>query len=76
VQWLALTLSCQSHAWLDTADLIGTASLAQIRDLNACWQVTHASSLFWLVALGTADVAAEPPPELTCLARVLDGVVR
>ena len=53
---MALALSwLNPHAWLDTAVLIGTASLAYGRPNNAVFgQGAAAGSLLWFALLGTA----------------------
>lgn len=63
---LALALSwLNPHAWLDTAVLIGTASLAYARPENAVFGLGAAiGSLLWFTSLGVA---------LWCVGRRLDS---
>ena len=63
---LALALSwLNPHAWLDTAVLIGAASLAYAQPDNAVFGLgAAAGSLLWFAALGTA---------MLCLGRRLDS---
>ena len=64
------------HAWLDTAVLIGTASLAYARPDNAVFGVgAAAGSAVWFVALGGAMALLGRRMRSPGLWRALDGLV-
>lgn len=74
---LALTLSwLNPHAWLDTAVLIGTASLAYARPDNAVFGLgAAAGSALWFVALGLAMWSLGSRLKAPWVWRALDGLV-
>lgn len=74
---MALALSwLNPHAWLDTAVLIGTASLAYSRPDNAVFGLgAAAGSLLWFSALGLAMWLLGRRLNSPLFWRVLDGVV-
>ena len=74
---MALALSwLNPHAWLDTAVLIGTASLAYSRPDNAVFGLgAAAGSLVWFSALGLAMWLLGRRLNSPLVWRVLDGVV-
>lgn len=74
---MALALSwLNPHAWLDTAVLIGTASLAYSRPDNAVFGLgAAAGSLVWFSALGLAMWLLGRRLNSPLFWRVLDGVV-
>ncbi len=64
------------HAWLDTAVLIGTASLAYARPDNAVFGLGAATgSMVWFVALGGAMALLGRRMRSPSLWRALDGLV-
>lgn len=64
------------HAWLDTAVVIGTASLAYARPDNAVFGLGAATgSLLWFVALGLAMVQLGQRLNSPLIWRALDGLV-
>ena len=73
----ALALSwLNPHAWLDTAVLIGTASLAYARPANAVFGIGAATgSLVWFVVLGEAMALLGRRMRSPGLWRALDGLV-
>lgn len=73
----ALALSwLNPHAWLDTAVLIGTASLAYARPDNAVFGLgAAAGSMLWFVLLGLAMAKLGERMRGPGLWRALDGVV-
>ena len=73
----ALTLSwLNPHAWLDTAVLIGTASLAYARPDNAVFGLgAAAGSLLWFVLLGLVMAKLGEHLRGPSVWRVLDAVV-
>ena len=73
----ALALSwLNPHAWLDTAVLIGTASLAYARPANAVFGIGAATgSLVWFVVLGGAMALLGRRMRSPGLWRALDGLV-
>lgn len=74
---LALALSwLNPHAWLDTAVVIGTASLAYARPDNAVFGLgAAAGSLLWFVVLGLAMLQLGRRLNSPIIWRALDGVV-
>ena len=74
---LALALSwLNPHAWLDTAVVIGTASLAYAQPENAVFGLgAAAGSLLWFVALGLAMVQLGQRLNSPVIWRALDGLV-
>lgn len=74
---LALALSwLNPHAWLDTAVLIGAASLAYARPDNAVFGLgAAAGSLLWFGALGSAMLCVGPRLNSPHLWRTLDALV-
>ena len=74
---LALALSwLNPHAWLDTAVVIGTASLAYAQPENTVFGLgAAAGSLLWFVALGIAMVQIGPRLNSPLVWRALDGLV-
>ena len=74
---LALALSwLNPHAWLDTAVVIGTASLAYARPDNAVFGLgAAAGSLLWFVVLGLAMLQLGRRLNSPVIWRALDGVV-
>ena len=74
---LALAMSwLNPHAWLDTAVLIGTASLAYARPDNAVFGLGAATgSLLWFSALGLAMWSLGGRLNAPWVWRVLDGLV-
>lgn len=74
---LALALSwLNPHAWLDTAIVIGTASLAYARPDNAVFGLgAAAGSLLWFVVLGLAMVQLGRRLSSPVIWRALDGIV-
>ena len=74
---LALAMSwLNPHAWLDTAVLMGTASLAYARPDNAVFGLgAAAGSLLWFVALGLAMWSLGSRLTAPWVWRALDGLV-
>ena len=74
---LALAMSwLNPHAWLDTAVLMGTASLAYARPDNAVFGLgAAAGSLLWFVALGVAMWSLGSRLKAPWIWRALDGLV-
>ncbi|MDB5890840.1 MAG: Lysine exporter protein [Polaromonas sp.] len=74
---LALALSwLNPHAWLDTAVVIGTASLAYAQPENAVFGLgAAAGSMLWFMALGIAMVQLGQRLDLPWVWRALDGLV-
>ena len=74
---LALAMSwLNPHAWLDTAVLMGTASLAYARPDNAVFGLgAAAGSLLWFVALGVAMWSLGSRLTAPWVWRALDGLV-
>ena len=74
---MALSLSwLNPHAWLDTAVLIGTASLAYARPGNAVFGLgAAAGSLLWFSALGLAMWRVGSRLSAPWIWRALDGLV-
>ena len=74
---LALALSwLNPHAWLDTAVVIGTASLAYAQPDNAVFGLgAAAGSLLWFVLLGLAMLQLGRRLNSPVIWRALDGVV-
>ncbi len=74
---LALALSwLNPHAWLDTAVLIGTASLAYCQPDNAVFGMGAATgSLLWFTALGLALWSLRKHLNSPHIWRALDGLV-
>ncbi|WP_426148715.1 LysE/ArgO family amino acid transporter [Polaromonas sp. DSR2-3-2] len=74
---LALAMSwLNPHAWLDTAVLMGTASLAYARPDNAVFGLgAAAGSLLWFVALGLAMWSLGSRLKAPWVWRALDGLV-
>lgn len=74
---LALALSwLNPHAWLDTAVVIGTASLAYAQPDNALFGLgAAAGSLLWFVVLGLAMVQLGQRLNSPAIWRALDGLV-
>ena len=74
---LALSLSwLNPHAWLDTAVLIGTASLAYSRPANAVFGLgAAAGSLLWFVSLGVLLSLLGRRLASPGIWRVVDGLV-
>ena len=74
---LALALSwLNPHAWLDTAVVIGTASLAYAQPENAVFGLgAAAGSLLWFIALGIAMVQIGQRLNSPLVWRALDGLV-
>lgn len=74
---LALALSwLNPHAWLDTAVLIGSASLAYARPENAVFGLgAAAGSLLWFGALGLAMAGLGRRLDSPRIWRALDGLV-
>ena len=74
---LALAMSwLNPHAWLDTAVLIGTASLAYARPDNAVFGVgAAAGSMLWFCALGVAMWSLGGRLNSPRVWRALDGLV-
>ena len=74
---LALALSwLNPHAWLDTAVVIGTASLAYARPDNAVFGLgAAAGSLLWFVVLGLAMLQLGRRLNSPVIRRALDGIV-
>ncbi|MGV8804993.1 MAG: LysE/ArgO family amino acid transporter [Polaromonas sp.] len=74
---LALSLSwLNPHAWLDTAVLMGTASLAYARPGNAVFGLgAAAGSLLWFSALGLAMWRLGSRLNAPWIWRALDGLV-
>ena len=74
---LALAMSwLNPHAWLDTAVLMGTASLAYARPDNAVFGLgAAAGSLLWFVALGVAMWSLGSRLKAPWVWRALDGLV-
>jgi L-lysine exporter family protein LysE/ArgO len=64
------------HAWLDTAVLIGTASMAWGHPGNAVFGVGAASgSALWFVGLGLCVLGMGPRLQSPIVWRALDGLV-
>lgn len=74
---LALAMSwLNPHAWLDTAVLMGTASLAYAQPDNAVFGLGAATgSLLWFVALGLAMWSLGSRLNAPWIWRALDGLV-
>ena len=74
---LALAMSwLNPHAWLDTAVLIGTASLAYARPDNAIFGLGAAvGSVLWFSALGLAMARLGQRLNVPWIWRALDGLV-
>lgn len=74
---LALAMSwLNPHAWLDTAVLMGTASLAYARPDNAVFGLgAAAGSALWFVALGVAMWSLGSRLKAPWVWRALDGLV-
>lgn len=74
---LALAMSwLNPHAWLDTAVLVGTASLAYARPDNAVFGLgAAAGSLLWFSALGAAMWRLGSRLSAPWVWRALDGLV-
>ena len=74
---MALSLSwLNPHAWLDTAVLMGTASLAYARPGNAVFGMgAAAGSLLWFSALGLAMWRLGSRLSAPWIWRALDGLV-
>lgn len=74
---LALAMSwLNPHAWLDTAVLMGTASLAYARPDNAVFGLgAAAGSVLWFVALGVAMWSLGSRLTAPWIWRALDGLV-
>jgi L-lysine exporter family protein LysE/ArgO len=74
---LALALSwLNPHAWLDTAVVIGTASLAYAQPENAVFGLgAAAGSLLWFVVLGIAMMQLGQRLNSPAIWRALDGLV-
>lgn len=74
---LALAMSwLNPHAWLDTAVLIGTASLAYVRPDNAIFGLGAAvGSVLWFSALGLAMARLGQRLNAPWIWRALDGLV-
>ena len=74
---LALAMSwLNPHAWLDTAVLMGTASLAYARPDNAVFGLgAAAGSVLWFVALGVAMWSLGSRLKAPWIWRALDGLV-
>ena len=74
---LALAMSwLNPHAWLDTAVLLGTASLAYARPDNAVFGLgAAAGSLLWFSALGVAMWSLGSRLTAPWVWRALDGLV-
>ena len=74
---LALAMSwLNPHAWLDTAVLVGTASLAYARPDNAVFGLgAAAGSLLWFSALGAAMWRLGSGLSAPWVWRALDGLV-
>lgn len=74
---LALAMSwLNPHAWLDTAVLMGTASLAYARPDNAVFGLgAAAGSLLWFTALGLAMWSLGSRLNAPWVWRALDGLV-
>ncbi|MBH2019604.1 MAG: LysE family transporter [Burkholderiales bacterium] len=74
---LALAMSwLNPHAWLDTAVLMGTASLAYARPDNAVFGLgAAAGSLLWFTALGLAMWSLGSRLNAPWVWRTLDGLV-
>ena len=74
---LALAMSwLNPHAWLDTAVLMGTASLAYARPDNAVFGLGAATgSALWFVALGLAMWSLGSRLKAPWVWRALDGLV-
>ena len=75
--WLALAMSwLNPHAWLDTAVLMGTASLAYAQPENAVFGLgAAAGSVLWFVALGVAMWSLGSRLKAPWIWRALDGLV-
>ncbi|MDH6183496.1 LysE family transporter [Polaromonas sp. CG_23.6] len=75
--WLALAMSwLNPHAWLDTAVLMGTASLAYAQPDNAVFGLgAAAGSMLWFVALGVAMWSLGSRLKAPWIWRALDGLV-
>jgi L-lysine exporter family protein LysE/ArgO len=75
--WLALAMSwLNPHAWLDTAVLLGTASLAYARPDNAVFGLgAAAGSALWFVGLGVAMWSLGSRLTAPWVWRALDGLV-
>ncbi|MBG6073220.1 MULTISPECIES: LysE/ArgO family amino acid transporter [unclassified Polaromonas] len=75
--WLALAMSwLNPHAWLDTAVLMGTASLAYAQPDNAVFGLgAAAGSVLWFVALGVAMWSLGSRLKAPWIWRALDGLV-
>lgn len=74
---LALTLSwLNPHAWLDTAVVIGTASLAYAQPQNAVFGLGAAvGSMLWFASLGLAMAVLGRRMDSPVFWRALDGLV-
>jgi L-lysine exporter family protein LysE/ArgO len=74
---LALAMSwLNPHAWLDTAVLMGTASLAYAQPDNAVFGLgAAAGSVLWFVALGVAMWSLGSRLKAPWIWRALDGLV-
>lgn len=74
---LALALSwLNPHAWLDTAVLIGSASLAYAQPENAVFGLgAAAGSVLWFCALGVAMASLGQHLDSPRIWRALDGLV-
>jgi L-lysine exporter family protein LysE/ArgO len=74
---LALTLSwLNPHAWLDTAVVIGTASLAYAQPQNAVFGLGAAvGSTLWFASLGLAMAVLGRRMDSPVFWRALDGLV-
>ena len=75
--WLALGLSwLNPHAWLDTAVLIGTASLAYAQPANAVFGLGAATgSALWFVSLGALLSLLGRRLDSPSIWRAVDGLV-